>query len=98
MAHYIIAEITIVDREEYSKYEQGFMEIFSQYNGKMLAVDENVHLLEGEWPATRTVIVEFPNKEDALDWYSSEPYQQLAKHRFAASEGNLIIVKGLDGE
>jgi uncharacterized protein (DUF1330 family) len=42
------------------------------------------------------VLVEFPSKEDALDWYESEEYQSLAKHRFASSKSNIVIVSGLD--
>lgn len=95
MSHYLIAKIDIVDREEYGLYEAGFMEIFAKHNGQVLAVDENVKLLEGEWPATRTVLIEFPSEEDAMAWYCSDEYQQLAKHRFASSDGNVILIKGV---
>ncbi len=95
MTHYMIAKIEIVDREEYARYEAGFMEIFSRYGGQMLAVDEDVRLLEGEWPATRTVLIAFDSAEDALDWYQSEDYQQLAKHRLKASDADLVLIQGL---
>jgi len=95
MAHYIIAEISIADREEYALYEAGFMAIFSRYQGTMLAVEEQPELLEGEWPHSRTVLVEFPNREQALAWYQSEDYQALASHRKRASNGNLVLIKGL---
>jgi len=94
MTHYLIARIDINDREEYSKYETGFMEIFSQYDGKMLSVDEAPKLIEGEWPVTRTVLVEFPSEESAMAWYQSDAYQALAQHRFASSEGNIVLIKG----
>ena len=94
--HYFIAQIEIIDRDTYAKYEAGFMEIFQSYNGKILSVDENIGVLEGDWPFTRTVLVEFPSKEDALSWYNSDEYQLLAKHRFSASESNIIIVSGVD--
>ena len=95
MSHYNIARIDIIDREAYSKYEAGFMEIFSQYEGKLLAVDEAPKVLEGEWPVTRTVLVEFPSEESAMTWYQSEAYQALAQHRFASSDGNIALLKGL---
>ena len=95
MTHYLIARIDINDREEYSKYQAGFMEIFSQYDGKMLSVDEAPKLIEGEWPVSRTVLIEFPSKESAMAWYESEAYQALAKHRFASSDGNIVLLKGL---
>ena len=81
MAHYVIAQIDIKDRKKYAAYEAGFMDVFTSYKGKLLSVDENVSLLEGQWPATRTVLIEFPSKEEALAWYESEEYQSLAKHR-----------------
>ena len=93
--HYLIARIDINDREGYSKYQAGFMEIFSQYDGKMLSVDEAPKLIEGEWPISRTVLIEFPSKESAMAWYESEAYQALAQHRFASSDGNIVLLKGL---
>ena len=96
MAHYLIAQIDIKDQEKYAKYEAGFMDIFLTYKGKILSVEENEHLLEGQWPFTRTVLIEFPSKEDALDWYNSKEYQVLVQHRLAASTANIVIVSGLD--
>ena len=96
MAHYVIAQIDIKDREKYAEYEAGFMAVFMSYKGKLLSVDENVSLLEGQWPATRTVLIEFPSKEEALAWYESEEYQSLAKHRFPASTSDIAIISGLD--
>ena len=96
MAHYVIAQIDIKDREKYAEYEAGFMDGFTSYKGKLLSVDENVSLLEGQWPATRTVLIEFPSKEEALAWYESEEYQSLAKHRLAASTSDIAVISGLD--
>ena len=96
MAHYIIAQIDIQDREKYAQYEAGFMDVFTSYKGKLLSVDENVSLLERKWPATRTVLIEFPSKEEALAWYESQEYQSLAKHRFAASSADIVIVSGIE--
>ena len=96
MAAYLVAQITIHDRERYALYEAGFMDVFQQYNGKLLSVDENPDTLEGEWACTRTVLIEFPTKTDAQAWYHSNDYQNLAKHRFAASVGNAVMLNGLD--
>jgi len=94
MAIYLIALIEIHDRQRYAKYEAGFMEIFARYSGRMRAVDERVEVLEGDWPATRTVLVEFPDKDAALAWYRSDEYQQLAEHRYAASVASIALVAG----
>ncbi len=97
MTVYIIAQITIEDRVRYADYEAGFMDVFSRYSGKVLSVDEQVEVLEGEWPCTRTVIVEFPSRDDALAWYRSDDYQDLMQHRLAASVGNVSLVAGIPG-
>lgn len=95
MSVYIIAQISIHDREEYDIYENGFDEIFSKYKGMLMAVDEETVVLEGEWPFTRTVLMTFRSEEDARRWFESEEYQKLAVHRRNASKGNIVMVKRL---
>lgn len=94
---YLIAQLDIHDREEYSKYEEGFRDSFSQYGGKLLSVEEDPETLEGNWSFTRTVLIEFPSKEVAMGWYDSDDYQALVQRRFAASTGNLVMIEGLPG-
>ena len=96
MSIYIIAQFAIHDRELYSKYEEGFMDVFEQYDGRMLSVDEAPTLLQGEWTATRSVLIEFPSKQSAMAWMTSPAYQEIASHRLAASTGNVIMVNGFE--
>ena len=42
------------------------------------------------------MLLEFPSEEDAMDWYTSEEYQLLAKHRFASSEGDVVLIQAID--
>ena len=53
MAVYLVAQITIHDRERYAQYEAGLMDIFMRFGGRLLCVDEQPEVLEGEWPCTR---------------------------------------------
>lgn len=96
MSVYLIAQINITNRSEYSKYEAGFTEIFSKYSGTMLSVDESPALLEGNWKCTRTVLIEFPTRQEAMAWYNSSEYKELAIHRFNSSTGNVVIMDGLN--
>jgi len=95
MPVYVVALIEIEDREQYGRYEAGFLEIFSKYQGEILAVDESTTAIEGQWPATRSVILRFPSEEEAQRWYNSAEYQDLAQHRFRASKGNIALIHGL---
>jgi len=93
MTVYAIALLSIADRERYGVYERGFMEIFSRYSGKLLAVDEAPTVKEGDWPYTRTVLIEFPDAEAFDAWFDSPEYQALAVHRHAASTGSIAVIK-----
>jgi uncharacterized protein (DUF1330 family) len=92
MSVYIIAQINIHDREGYDRYEDGFDEIFEKYKGMVVTVDEDVTVLEGEWPYGRTVMIRFPSEAEARRWYESDEYTALKQHRLAASDGNIILV------
>jgi uncharacterized protein (DUF1330 family) len=95
MTVYIVAQINIHDRDRYREYEAGFMKIFSQHQGRLLSVDETPEILEGDWPHSRTVLIEFPSSDEAHAWYDSTQYQDLAGHRHAASVGRIAMLSGL---
>ena len=96
MPVYGICTIRIEDRNEFNLYQRGFMEIFEQFDGELLVVDETPKVKEGEWPYTRAVIARFPDREALDRWYHSDEYQALVQHRFRASTGNFIVVDGFD--
>lgn len=93
MSCYFIAQINIHDWNDYQKYLDGFDEVFSNYRGKVEAVDENPTVLEGEWSFQRTVVIRFPDEGEAKRWYDSPEYQKLVRHRHSASEANIVLVK-----
>jgi uncharacterized protein (DUF1330 family) len=58
-------------------------------------------VLEGPPDTRRLMILAFPDREAALSWAGSPEYQEIAKHRLAASAGAIVITPGfpsLDGE
>lgn len=91
-----MASITIQDHDEYQEYLDRADEIFARYNGTYLAVDDNPELLEGKWDSERAVLIRFDTKQDFTDWYHSEAYQEILRHRLAASGSNTILIKGKD--
>ena len=95
MTVYIIAQLSIHDPEEYEKYQAQFMDVFEHFDGSLLSVDEEPVVLEGEWTATRSVLIEFPSKSSAVAWMASDAYQAISVHRRAASVANSILVQAL---
>ncbi|MFP6654909.1 MAG: DUF1330 domain-containing protein [Myxococcota bacterium] len=98
MSVYGICTIQITDRDEFDRYQHGFMKIFEQFEGELLVVDEAPIVKEGEWPYSRTVVARFPNREALNLWYHSDAYQALVQHRFKAATGNFVVVAGLAPE
>ena len=96
MIHYFVAQIKINNPDEYEKYLERFDDIFSQYKGEYLAIDESPTLLEGNWNYTKSVLIKFNSKQDFEDWYYSDDYQLILKHRLNASKCDTILIEGLN--
>ena len=96
MKHYFLAQIKVNDPGEYDKYLEQVDEIFSKYNGEYLSIDESPALLEGDWNYSKFVLIKFNSKQDFKDWYYSNDYQKVLKHRLKAAKCDTILIKGLD--
>ncbi len=94
MPAYLIAQVTIHDRAEYEKYLAGFMDAFAPFDGRVLVAADDVEVLEGTWPQTHTVVLEFPSLDHAKRWYESPKYQSIVQHRFKAATSNIILADG----
>lgn len=66
-------------------------------DAKILAVETQHELLEGDWHGNQTVVLEFESVEAARAWYHSEGYQAAAKLRQAAADCNAVILSGFPG-
>jgi uncharacterized protein (DUF1330 family) len=95
---FVIVQIAIEDRDGYHSYETaGHQEIFDKFGAKVVGLDEAVETVEGSWPFTRTVIIEFPSKEAAGAWYGSDEYQAVVGLRHGSATSNLVVVAGYPG-
>lgn len=95
MAAYVLAEIEITNPDGYKEYTQVVPATIAQYGGKFLHRGGSVHVLEGDWPQRRRVILEFPSKEHALEWYNSPEYEKPLALRKANSNGRLLLLDGV---
>lgn len=95
MSVYMISELTISDPQEYSKYQDQFIGVFEKFDGKLLSVDDSPIVISGDWTASRSVLAEFPSMKAFKEWVMSEEYQNISKHREAASTAKTILVKSL---
>ena len=92
MSCYFIAQLSISDQDEYRRYLEGFDAVFENYDGEVIAVEENPIILEGDWDYSRLVIIRFKNENEAKLWYNSPEYQSLLHHRLSASKGTVLLI------
>jgi len=52
--------------------------------------------LEGDWNYTKSVLIKFNSKQDLKDWYYSDDYQKILKHKLRASKYDTILIEGVD--
>ena len=94
---YMIVNLKINDPDQYKVYEKGFFPFLKKHNGSFITFDDSPECLEGEQPTQfdRVIIFSFPSEQDANNWWNDDDYQELSKHRRAATEITLQKVKGL---
>ena len=95
MPVYFVAQIEIHDQAGYDRYAQQAGPSFEGVGAKVLAVDDTPQVIEGKWSGPRTVMVEFPDEASFRKWYDSPAYQAAAKIRWAATDSNAVLLKGL---
>jgi uncharacterized protein (DUF1330 family) len=91
---YVILTEAIRDPEGMKAYGKASAPSLGEHGAKVLAVDEHVEVLEGEWHGNRTVIVEYGSVEEARQWYASATYQAALPLRQAAADCNVAIISG----
>ena len=94
----VVVQIVVNDWDGYRQYGSApHQEIFDKFGANVVGIDEDVDVVEGSWPFTRTVILEFPSKELARAWYASDGYQAVVGLRHGSATSNLVIVSGYPG-
>jgi uncharacterized protein (DUF1330 family) len=96
MPAYVLAEIEVTNPEGYKGYTAVVGESIRKYGGRFLVRGGATQALEGEWPARRRVILEFPSLEVARAWWDSPEYAKPKALRRAHSMGRLLLLEGVD--
>lgn len=92
MACYMIAAIEIDDREVYYRdYTIPNFPMLQRAGAKILVVDDNAKLVEGEMPAGRIVVLEFEDRAAAESWYHSDEYQAMTRIRRSCSTEKFVL-------
>lgn len=96
MSAYLVANVDVHDAGAYEAYRSRTGAIVERHRGRFIVRGGTIHPLEGEPPAPRLVIIEFPDLAAAKGFYDSPEYQEIIPLRTRASDGVLLIVDGAD--
>ncbi len=76
MSTLIIVDLTPTDKERLSAYSALAAESLIAYSGEFIAKGP-IEALHGEAPYSTKVVIQFPDRESAENWYRSEAYQAI---------------------
>ena len=93
---YMIGDVDIKNIEEYKKYMEKVKPMIESYGGEYLIRGGEIDALETNlWKPTRIVLVKFPNKKIAMEWYNSDEYKTYKNIRLDNATSNILMVEGL---
>lgn len=92
MATYVVFGLrNISDEAGLRDYQAAGLESLRDRNFRLLAGPSNIRMLEGE-PLEPFVILEFPSRAEAEDWYRSESYQKAKAIRQRCADSFALMV------
>ena len=72
MSAYLLANITVNNPENYKEYVEKVKSIVEKFDGEYLVRGGEMSVIEGDWPHKRNIVIKFPSREKAMEWYNSE--------------------------
>src|SRR3954447_587666 len=97
MPAYVIGDIDVHDPDRYRDYAAGAPATVEQHGGRSVVRGGEPEAVEGDWPATRIVVLEFPDRAAARAWIDGEAYAPLREQRQAAAAAGFVLVDGRSG-
>ena len=94
MLGYAIFNIQVTNPEDYKVYLKHVTTIAEKFGDKYIVRGGETTVIEGTWAHPRTVVIQFPSYEKALEWYHSEEYKPIRQIRLDNAVTNAIIIQG----
>lgn len=95
MPAYLIGRLEVLDQEKVDAYAAVATPILESYGGQVLAAEPSVRHLEGPEPKGTLVIIEFPSRQQAEDFWDDPDYQKAAKIREGALDLQLDLIENI---
>ena len=79
---------------EVVEYIERIQDTLDPFGGRFIVHGPEVTVVEGEWPGT-LVIIEFPDRDAARQWYESPAYQAILPYRTNNIDGTAMLFEGV---
>ena len=76
-AYCFFDNIKVDDPFKLEEYKKSVVPVVEKYGGRYIVFGGQTDIVEGNWKPVYLVILEFPNLEQAYQWYNSEEYREL---------------------
>ena len=87
----MIVDLTIIDETKLVEYSALAAETLAKFSGQFIAKGE-IEVIHGESEFKLKVVIEFPNKESAVSWYSCPEYQEIIPLREQAIKSHFHLI------
>jgi uncharacterized protein (DUF1330 family) len=97
MKYYTVAEMDVRDPSWIREYVANVTGMVERRGGRYLSRTATIEKVEGERPAPQAVVlIEWPSKEVAEEFYASEEYRPYREARGRGAENEFLLVAGED--
>ncbi|OCC25623.1 hypothetical protein MB02_03080 [Croceicoccus estronivorus] len=98
MTAYVIGKLIVKDWDWYREYRSVTEPLIAEHGGRYLVKGGDCEKLEGVEPAGHaSVLVAFPDRQAAMNWYNDPRYAaMIALRRDSGVICDLAVVDGLD--
>jgi uncharacterized protein (DUF1330 family) len=91
----MIGEVNVKEPERYKEYLVEVPKISAKYGAKYLVRGGDVTIHEGNWNPKRIVVIEFPNRGAAMEFYNGNEYAPWKTIREEYADSKIIFVDGV---
>ena len=97
MRYYTVAEMDVTDPGWIRDYVANVTAMVERRGGRYLARTAQIEKVEGErTPAQVIVLIDWPSKEPAEEFYDSEEYRPYREARGEGARNQFVLVAGED--
>ena len=100
MSAFILADVEVLDFDTYkaSGYLENTPRIAASFGGKYRVRGGDAQILEGDLHLSRVVLIEFPDMDRLLAFYSSEEYKPWIKVRQSLTRSRIVALEGVSAD